>query len=722
MQSRLALVVRTFVAVIVTCGGLAAGAGAATPAPTRPPVAPRHPVENRYFGTTIRDDWQWMEDWNDPATRAWVEGENAFTRATLDPLPGRAAIRERITELTRDVSPGYATLRWAGRTLFALKDQPPKNQPMLVVLPSVDDLSHERVLVDPNAIDTTGSTTIDFYVPSLDGSKVAVSLSKGGTESGDVHLYEVATGRELRDVLPKVNGGTAGGSIAWTPDGNGLFYTRYPAPGERPAAEMEFWQQAWFHSIGGPRSADTPVLKDLPKIAEIEFKTSDDGRWLLLLVRNGDGGQIGWWLRGPDGVLHAVAGFEDRVVGAEFAGSSLLLLSRAKNPNGEVLRVSFEQPDLAHATPVVPASGTAIDAIHVAGGRLYVEDIVGGPNELRAFGLDGKSLGKVPLSAMSSINGFSAWTGEQCLIESESWTEPSRWLVWDPASGRLSPTALAMKSAADFSDIEVRRTFATSKDGTRVPISILVKKGVPLDGHAPVLLYGYGGYGISQRPNFQARRKLWLEQGGVWVVAHIRGGREYGDAWHEAGMLTKKQNVFDDFAACAQKLIDDRYTSPERLAILGGSNGGLLMGAELTQHPALFGAVVSEVGVYDMLRVELSPNGLFNTTEYGSVKDTAQFRALRNYSPYENVREGTQYPATLLLTGANDPRVEPYNSFKFAARLQASGTTRPVLLRTSMNTGHIGTPLGARNEQYVDIFSFLFSQLGVTYRRAAPAP
>jgi len=722
MRRRLAFSSRILAAAVCAGAALVAPVSAAPPAPAKPPVAARHPVENHYFDRTVRDDYQWLEDWTDPATRAWVAGENAFTRAKLDPLPARSAIRDRITELTRDVSPEYSQLRYAGHTLFALKDQPPKNQPMLVVLPSVDDLSHERVIVDPNAIDTTGSTTIDFFVPSLDGAKVAVSLSKGGTESGDVHLYDVASGRELRDVLPKVNGGTAGGSIAWTPDGNGLFYTRYPAAGERPAEEMEFWQQAWFHSIGGPRSADTPVLQDLPKIAEIEFKTSDDGRRVLLLVRNGDGGEIGWWLRGPDGVLHTVAGFRDRIVGAEFAGSSLLLLSRAKSANGEVLRVPFDSADLAHATTIVPAGGTAIDGIHVAGDRLYVEDIVGGPNELRVFALDGKSLGRVPLPEMSSINGFSRWTGDQCLIESESWIEPSRWLRWDPASGRLASTALAMKSAADFSDVEVRREFATSKDGTRVPISILVRKGTVLDGKSPVLLYGYGGYGISQRPNFQPRRKLWIEQGGVYAVAHIRGGREYGDAWHEAGMLTKKQNVFDDFAACAQKLVDDRYTAPDRLAIMGGSNGGLLMGAELTQHPSLFRAVVSEVGVYDMLRVELSPNGLFNTTEYGSVKDSAQFRALLDYSPYHNVHDGTQYPATLLLTGANDPRVEPYNSFKFAARLQSSGTTRPVLLRTSMNTGHIGTPLGIRNEQYVDIYSFLFSQLGVTYRRVAPTP
>jgi len=710
---------------VAVAGGLvliAVAHPALAASPPAPAAADKRPAEARYFGTTVRDDYQWMENWSDSTLKSWVESQNSYTRGVLDQIPARPAIRDRVAELSRDISPDYSSLEYRGGTLFALKDQPPKNQPMLVALSSVDDLSHERVLVDPNAIDSTGSTTIDFFEPSVDGSKVAVSLSRGGTESGDVHLYETATGRELKDVLPRVNGGTAGGSVAWSADGTSLLYTRYPASGERPAADLDFYQQAWFHKLGTPRSSDRLVLgKDLPKIAEIEFKSSDDGRHVLLLVRNGDGGEIGWWLRSPAGTLHPVAGYKDRVVAAEFGGSGLFLLSRAKDANGEVVRVALDSPALATATPVVPASTTAIDDIHVAGGRLYVEDIVGGPNDMRVFSLDGQPLGKLPLPAMSSLTGFSRYTAEQCLVRSESFTEPGHWLRYDPAAGTLAPTALALRSPADFSDVEVRREFATSKDGTRVPISVLMRKGTALDGKAPLLLYGYGGYGISQKPNFRAQRKLWLEQGGIYAVAHIRGGREYGDAWHEAGKLTKKQNVFDDFAACAQALIDKHYTSSDKLVIQGGSNGGLLMGAELTQHPDLYHVVVSQVGVYDMLRSELYPNGAFNITEYGTVRDSAQFHALLDYSPYHNVHDGTQYPATLMLTGVNDPRVAPSNSFKFAARLQASGTSRPVLLRTSMTTGHIGAPLNARNEEYADIYSFIFSQLDVPYRPHAVA-
>src|SRR4029077_19410987 len=282
----------------------AAPAAATGKAAGQPPAAAKKAAENSYFGSTVRDDYQWMEDWSDPAVKSWVDAQNAHTRGVLDKLPSRPAIRDRVAELSRSIPPDYFALEYRGGTLFALKDQPPRNQPMLVALGSVDDLSRERVLVDPNAIDTTGSVTIDFFVPSLDGSKLAVSLSRGGTESGDVHVFDVASGRELPDVLPRGNGGTAGGSVAWTADATGLYYTRYPAAGERPAEDLDFYQQAWFHKLGTPRSQDTYLLgKELPKIAEIAFETSEDGRTVCVSVRNGDGGEIGWWLRGRDGVV-----------------------------------------------------------------------------------------------------------------------------------------------------------------------------------------------------------------------------------------------------------------------------------------------------------------------------------------------------------------------------------------------------------------------------------
>ncbi len=699
-----------------------------------PPATPKRPTQEVYFGTTIRDDFRWLEDWSSPETRAWVGAQNAYARAVLDSLPSRDAIRDRIAALRNSISPEYSDLDFRDGTLFALKDAPPKNQPMLVVLTSLDEPLQERVIVDPNLADSSGGLSIDFYVPSLDGSKVAVSLSRGGTEAGDLHLYDVATGGELGDVLPRVNGGTAGGSVAWTADDAGLFYTRYPRPGERPEGDADFYQQAWFHRIGSPASADTCVLgPGLPKIAEIAFESTDDGRYLLIQVKNGDGGDVGWWLRGPDGATRAVAGFGDRVTNAVLGGDALFLLSRARDGKGEVLRVPLDAPSLAGATTVVPTGSVAIETVHWAGNHLYVVDIHGGWNDLRvcepgphaspstprtAPGTHGPLNDRAPhpiLMPRGAVTGFSRWRDGQCLVRLESYTRPPYWVRYDPMRRVVLPTPMAMRSPADFGDVEERHESAVSRDGTRVPVTLLLRRGTRIDGRAPLLLYGYGGFALSEKPNFDPARRLWLEQGGIWAVAHIRGGLEYGDAWHQAGRLTRKQNVFDDFAAAARTVVRKRYPRRDRLAIEGGSNGGLLVGASLTQHPELFRAAVAEVGVLDMLLAEKTPNGQFNTSEFGSVRDSAQFRALLAYSPYHNVREGTEYPATLLLASTNDPRVAPGNSFKFAARLQASGTREPVLLRTSMTTGHIGTPLNARNEEEADVDAFLMDRLGLRY-------
>jgi len=689
-----------------------------------PPVAARKPVTDHFWGDTVADDYRWLENWNDPAVRSWVDGQNAWTRRTLDALPSRPAILKRAAELNHDLSPHYFDLQRAGGGWCASKDQPPLQQPVLVWLPADANPAKERVLVDPNALDKSGAVSIDFFRPSLDGTKVAVSLSHGGTESGDVHVYDTRTGREVGEVIPRVNGGTAGGAVGWDGDGRGFLYTRYPAKGERPDADLDFYQQVYHHALGTPVAKDTYVTgKDFPKIAEVKLDTSPDGRRQLIEVLNGDGGEHAFWLRQPGGRLVAVAAFRDRAVEGEMGSDALYLLSRRTSLNGSVLRVPYDTPDLTNATAVVPGSEAGIHEFVITEHRIYVHDIVGGPSQVRVFGTDGRSLGMVALPAVCDVSGLAKGAGDDAWLELQSFTEPPHWMHYQGATGKLEPTALVMRSAADFSDIDSRREFAVSKDGTRVPMTILMRRGVKVDGKAPVLLYGYGGYQISMVPDFRPIRRLWLEQGGIWVVANIRGGGEYGDAWHRDGMLLKKQNDYDDFAACAKWLIDHRYTTAEKLACNGASNGGLLMGVMITQQPKTFRAVVSDVGVYDMLRSELSPNGLFNTTEYGSVRDSAQYRALRGYSPLQNVRNGVTYPSILLMTGINDPRVEPYNSFKFAAALQASGTPRPVLLRTSMSTGHIGVPLDARNEKYADMFSFLFDQLGVPYHpvtRAAP--
>ena len=686
----------------------------------------KRPVKDTYHGVTVTDDYRWLENSSDPEVKAWSDAQNLTARKYLDGLPAREAAFDELKKLYSQQSVRYRDIKYRRGTLFAMKIQPEKEQPALVTLKSVDDAASDRAIVDPNGMDAKGGTEIDFYEPSLDGKYVAVSLSKGGSESGDVHVYDMLTGRALPDEIPRVNGGTAAGSLAWNADGSGFYYTRYPRAGERPAADLDFYQQVYFHRLGTKTEQDVYALgKDFPRIAEIALDTSEDGKFVLARMSNGDGGEYAHYLLGPAGEWTQVTRFSDQVSVAAFGEDGFLyLLSRRNAPMGKVVRVPLSRPDLAQARTIVPESKVAIQDLVPAANRLFVIDQVGGPSEIRVFGLDGKAFGPVSLAPVSAVRGVVRTKGDEILASTETYLNPPAWVRLDGDSGKTTPTALREKGAADFSDCEVIREFATSKDGTRVPLNIIRRKGTKLDGNNPTVLYGYGGYSVNLDPSYSLRLRPLLDRGLVYVYANLRGGGEFGESWHRAGMLTKKQNVFDDFEAAARWLIDHRYTTAARLGIEGGSNGGLLMGAALTQHPDLFRAVVSHVGIYDMLRVELQPNGAFNTTEYGTVKEADQFRVLYAYSPYHHVREGAEYPAVLFLTGANDPRVDPSHSRKMTARLlaeapikgagQASGTMRPVFLRTTGAAGHgIGTALSERIAQQADVTAFLFDQLGV---------
>ena len=595
-----------------------------------PPATPKKPVTDTYHGVKVVDPYRWLENGDDAAVRKWDREQNQYARHYLDKLSDLAALRKRLTELNSATSADYLALTDRGGKLFALKVQPPKNQPFLVTLASADDPKSEKSVVDPNKLNAKGTTAIDFYVPSLDGKRVAVSLSEGGSEEGTVHVYETATGKELEDVIPRVNGGTAGGSVAWNADGSGFWYTRYPRGNERPKKDLNFYQQVYFHKLGTSTSEDTYVLgKDFPRIAEIQLRTSPDGKHVLAIVANGDGGEFAHYLLGPSGKWLQLTHFDDKITGAAFGqDQALYLLSRHGTPRGRILRMPLASPDLKEAKTIVKESEAAIQGFVAADSRLYVADLVGGPSQVRVFDLHGEAQKPVPVPPISSIGQIVRVQGDVVLFRSESYLQPPAWYRYDPAKGKATKTALFRTSPADFSDCEVKRDFAVSKDGTKVPLNIIYKKGIKLTGDNPTILYGYGGYGVSLSPNFRVGRKVWLEQGGVYVVANLRGGGEYGEAWHRAGNLTNKQNVFDDFIACAKYLIEHKYTNPKKLAIEGGSNGGLLMGAAMTQHPELFRAVVCHVGVLDMLRVELHPNGAFNVTEYGTVKDKKQFEAL----------------------------------------------------------------------------------------------
>jgi prolyl oligopeptidase len=708
---------------------------AAVTGPTKPAYPPtaKRPVVDLYRDVRVADDFRWLEDGKDPNVQSWSEAENTFARKALDDAPGRAAMHGRVAHLMSDSSAAWGGLVARKGTFFALEQRPSVQHPTLVVLASIDgpledgSKKRERVLLDPNALDPSGGTAIGWFVPSPDGKRVAVSLSKGGSERGDVHVIDVATAKEGKDIVPQSDGAGNGNCLAWKGDGSGFFYThgaREPDASGAPPENGTF-QRVYFHKLGDPIEKDVlAVGKDSPRIAQWELAAGGDGRSTVARMEYGDGGEFEQWVLGPSGAWQHVATKDDDIKEMAVGPDGALYLLSAKNaPKRRLLRTSLASPSLDKAEVILPEGDAVIESFLPAKSRIYVVEVTGGPSRVRSVSLDkggkagkGEAVQTLATPPVSKVDDLSLIGGDVAL-EITSYTEPPGWYRARGKDGAISKTALVSTSVADYKDVAVTREECTSKDGTKVPLTVLRPKSAVPDGRAPALLTGYGGFGITEAPRFRPQILAWLEQGGIYAVANLRGGGEFGDAWHAAGNLTNKQNVFDDFYACAQHLVETKDTSPERLAILGGSNGGLLMGAEITQHPEAFKAVVSSVGIYDMLRVERDPNGAFNTTEYGSVTDPKQFDALFAYSPYHHVKDGVAYPAVLFMTGANDPRVAPYHSRKMVARLQdATSSDAPVLLRTSANTGHgVGSPLSARVEEWTDMFAFLFRQLGVTY-------
>ncbi len=692
--------------------------------------APRLPetgiisVTDTYHGVEVIDNYRWLENGDNPEVRHWSEAQNKYARWVLDHISSREAIARRLQELYNEGSPEYFRFQYRDGVLFALKNQPPNDQPLLVKMESPHDLSTEQVILDPNQLDKTGKTSIDFYVVSPDARLVAVSLSQGGTEDGDVHVYEVATGKSLPDVIPRVNGPTAGGDVAWTADGLGFYYTRYPRNNERPPEDMRFYQQVYYHQLGTLTEEDIYVIgQEFPRIAEIEFETSDDGRYVLATVANGDGGEFAHYLLDPSGKWKQITQFSDMITQGKFGpDNALYLLSHEDAPRRKILRLPPGKTKLSQANTVVNEREVVIQGFLPTATKIYVRDLVGGPSQIRVLNHAGSLQELIPLMPVSSVREMISLGGDKILFRNSSYIEPPACYTYEPSQGEPLRTALYVTSPADFSEVEVIRKFAISKDGTQVPMNIIRRKGTRLDGNNPTILYGYGGYGASQTPRYDRTLSLWFDQGGVYVIANLRGGGEFGEEWHKAGNLTNKQNVFDDFAACAQYLIDAGYTNPSKLAIKGGSNGGLLVGATMTQHPDLFHAVVCHSGVLDMLRVELDPNGAFNVTEFGTVEDPEHFRALYAYSPYHNVVNGTHYPDVLITADENDGRVNPSNSRKMVARLQAATSSADyVLLRMSFGSGHgIGSALSEDIALYADTYAFLFDRLGVDFEPVAP--
>lgn len=682
-------------------------------------------VTDQYHGVSVKDPYRWLEDGEDPEVKAWTQAQTAKAEAYLEALPGQAKLEAHVKAVMSQKKASYGSVSPVAGRVFLRIHRPPAQQSVLAVMPDLGDPSRAELLVDPNQMDPSGLTHIDWFVPSPDGKWVAVSISVGGSESGDVHLFEVATKKPTGEVIARVNNGTAGGDLAWLPDSSGFYYTRYPRGNERPVEDRDFYQQLYLHKLGEPEAKDRRALEvDLPRIAEIQVAVDKKSGRVMVTVQEGDGGRFAHYLKDTDGSWRQLSKFGDKILQIAFGpNEDLYILSRDGAPRGKVLHAPVSAPDLSHAQTLIEAGLDAIvedfwgpPTVLPTQDRLYVLYQLGGPSTLRVFDLGGKPLTgpKIPdVSAVSSVIPYQ----NGVLFRLSSYLRPPRYLVFDPSSGKLSETGLFEESPLPTGDLVVTREFATSKDGTQIPVNIIHKKGLKLDGTHPAVVYGYGGYGVNLEPAFRLRQVFLANAGVVYAVANLRGGGEYGEAWHRQGNLENKQNVFDDFEAAIRWVHSRGYSKPARTGLLGGSNGGLLMGATLTQHPELAKAVVSTVGIYDMLRVELSPNGAFNVTEFGTVKNEAQFKALYAYSPYHRVKDGADYPAVLFLTGENDPRVDPMQSRKMTARLQAAaGSKGQIWLRTTADAGHgMGSSLDEQAKQDAYMLGFFGAELGFPF-------
>ena len=676
--------------------------------PPYPPTSGGDEVEILH-GESIPDPYRWLEQGDDPRTQAWTASQNALTESLLAAVPGRARLRARLDELL-SIGALSTPEPVAGRYFYQRRDGR-QNQPVLYVREGRD--GEDRVLIDPNQLDAQGTTALDWFYPSEDGRLLAYGLSENGSEQSLLHVLEVDSGAQLPDRIPR----TRSADLAWLPDGSGFYYTRYPAGGEVPEGEEHYHRSVFFHRLGTDSARDPLIFRPAEKEHWPGVGLSPDGRWLVIgVARTFD--QTDLYLQDLVAGTPPVPVAKD--VPATFDGEvvrgRLYLRTNLDAPTYRLYLVDPERPAREGWREIVPPRTDAVlDGFRITGSTLALSYLERAASRLRLADLEGNGVREVALPTIGSLFGLSGeWDGDELYYGFTSYTVP-------PTVYRLAlPAGTAelwrrVDADLDPSRYEVRQVGYPSRDGTEVTMFVVHRSGLPRDGANPVYLSGYGGFNISMTPAFSRSLLLWLERGGVVAIPNIRGGGEYGEAWHQGGMLGHKQNSFDDFIAAAEWLIRERYTRPERLAAAGGSNGGLLMGAVLTQRPELFGAVVIQVPLLDMLRYHRFLIARLWIPEYGSAEDPEQFRWLRAYSPYHHVRDGVRYPAVLLATAESDTRVDPMHARKMAARLQAATSSdRPVLLRLEARAGHgAGKPLNKVLDELTDTWTFVFWQLGV---------
>jgi prolyl oligopeptidase len=677
-------------------------------------------VRETLHGVEIADPYRWLEETDDPDVRRWTAEQNAATRQALDALPFRDRVRGRLDELLQ-VGLLEVPVVAAGAAFF-LRREAHQDQSVLYAR---EPGSGDRALVDPNELAGDHLVTIDWFFPSADGRLVAYGLSRGGDELSTLHVVEVASGRVLDDRIPD----TRFSSVAWLPDASGFYYTRYPAKGSVPEGEERYNTRVRFHGLGDDPAQDSVVFGEGREPTDrFDLAISRDGRFLLIHVQQGWAKTTLFVLdHARDGELRSTGEEHEAIFAGHFADGSLYALTNWGAPNWRVLELDPETLDLGAArTVLAEREGTIVAEIALVGGRLVAHELEDASSRIRVYALpEGALARELELPDLGSVQGTPSlrtpgiageWDGEELLLGFTSFLHPPAVLRSDLATGAVTRFAqLEAPPGFDPLSYETRQVHCRSADGTSIPIFLIHRRGLRLDGSAPVFLTGYGGFNIGMTPYWINALPLWVDSGGVFAVAVLRGGNEFGERWHRGGMLDRKQNVFDDFVAAADWLVDEAYTSRERLAIAGGSNGGLLVGAALTQRPDLCRAVVCEVPLLDMLRYHRFQVAKLWISEYGSPDDPEQFRWLQAYSPYHHVVDGERYPAVLLTTALGDTRVDPMHARKMAARLQAATASElPVLVRVDEDAGHgVGKPRSKQLDSATDLWTFVFWQLDV---------
>jgi len=670
-------------------------------------------------GVAVADPYRWLEDGDSPEVRAWDEAQNALTRAWLDRIPGRDALRARIRELLsvgHVGGPVVRTTRAGVRRYFHVRREGEQEQAVLYVRDGVDGA--DRVLIDPAPLSADGTTTIDWWAVSRDGARIAWGLSEAGSEESTLRVRDVATGVDLPDRIAHTRHAT----VAWLPDGETFFYTRYPAPGTVPPGDEKYCSRVFRHRLGDDPDRDELVFGvgrdklDVPAVM-----VSPNGRWLVVRVH------MGWqksevWLRdlaAPGARWVAVATGVEALYEPVPLDDVLYVMTNDGAPRYRLFEVDYAAPDRPRWREILPEGPDVLADVAVVGGarrQIVVAYLHEASARIARFARDGTPLGELTLPTLGSAGVTGPYDGEEAFVEFTSFAVPWQVLRSDLARGGAATVWDRVGAGFGSGEVSVSMLYATSRDGTRVPMFVVEKHGTPRDGDRPAVLYGYGGFNIAQTPAFSARTLLTVERGGVWAVALLRGGGEFGEDWHRAGMLERKQNVFDDLYACAEELVRARVTRPEKLAVVGGSNGGLLVAAAVTQRPELFRAALCLVPLADMLRYHRFRIGGLWTAEYGNPDDPEAFRWLYAYSPYHRVQGGLRYPAVLVATAESDSRVDPMHARKMAARLQEAQAhpARPVLLRVESRAGHgAGKPVAKLVEELGDEMAFLFQELGM---------